>query len=81
MTHLKDEILSVKNRYRFMSEQSKFKKMLENPTKYQQKAIYDAKEKACKDAMKSSKSKNPHNKGSNLAELWDFIYEEYYQIQ
>lgn len=64
-----------------MSEENKFKKMLENPTKYQQKAIYDAKEKACKDAMKSSKSKNPHNKGSNLAELWDFIYEEYYQIQ
>lgn len=61
--------------------EDKFEDMIENPTKHQLKAIHDAREKACIDAMKSSSSKNPHNKGSDLAGLWDYIYEEYYQIQ
>lgn len=59
----------------------KFEKMIENPTSHQLKAYYDAKEKACIDAMKSSTSKNPHNKGSNLADFWDYVYAHFYQIQ
>jgi len=31
--------------------------------------------------MKSSSSKNPHNKGSDLAGLWNYVYEEYLEIQ
>lgn len=59
----------------------KFEEMIDNPSSYQLKAYYDAKEKACIDAMKSSTSKNPHNKGSNLAEFWDYVYEQFYEIQ
>lgn len=62
-------------------KKKKFEEMIENPTAYQLKAYYDAKEKACIDAMKSSKSKNPHNKGSQLAEFWDYVYEHFYEIQ
>lgn len=62
-------------------EEKKFEEMLENPTKHQQRAIHSAKERACIDAMKSSQSKNPHNKGSDLAGLWDYVYEEYYEMQ
>jgi hypothetical protein len=58
-----------------------FEEMIENPTSHQLKAYYDAKEKACIDAMKSSTSKNPHNKGSTLAEFWDYVYTQFYQIQ
>ncbi len=58
-----------------------YEEMIENPTKHQMKAIRHARERACIDAMKSSSSKNPHNKGSNLAGLWNYVYEEYYQIQ
>lgn len=64
-----------------MSEEEKFEDMIENPTKHQLKAIHDAREKACIDAMKSSSSKNPHNKGSDLAGLWEYVYDEYYAIQ
>ncbi len=59
----------------------KYEEMIENPTKHQLKAIHTARERACIDAMKSSTSKNPHNKGSDLAGLWDYVYEEYKQIQ
>lgn len=55
--------------------------MIEDPTAHQLKAYYDAKEKACLDAMKSSTSKNPHNKGSNLADFWDYVYDQFYEIQ
>lgn len=58
-----------------------YEEMIDNPTKHQIKAIRHARERACIDAMKSSTSKNPHNKGSNLAGLWNYVYEEYYQIQ
>ncbi|MEX0771100.1 MAG: hypothetical protein WD035_10225 [Balneolaceae bacterium] len=64
-----------------MAKEEKFKEMLENPTKHQLRAFYDAKEKACRDALKSTTSKNPHNTGSDLAKFWDFIYEEYYELQ
>lgn len=59
----------------------KFEEMIEDPTAHQLKAYYDAKEKACLDAMKNSKSKNPHNKGSNLADFWDYVYNQFYEIQ
>lgn len=59
----------------------KFEEMIEDPTAHQLKAYYDAKEKACVDAMKSTKSKNPHNKGSNLADFWDYVYDQFYEIQ
>ncbi|HKL20095.1 MAG TPA: hypothetical protein VJ905_14055 [Halalkalibaculum sp.] len=59
----------------------KFEEMIENPTAHQLKSYYDAKEKACIDAMKSSTSKNPHNKGSNLAEFWEYVYNQFYKIQ
>lgn len=62
-------------------EMEKYEEMIENPTKHQLKAIHSARERACIDAMKSSTSKNPHNKGSDLAGLWDYVYEEYYEIQ
>ena len=62
-------------------EEEKFEEMIENPTKHQIKAIRHARERACIDAMKSSKSKNPHNKGSSLADLWEYVYEEYYEFQ
>jgi hypothetical protein len=62
-------------------EIKKFEKMIDHPTSHQLKAYYDAKEKACVDAMKSTSSKNPHNKGSNLAEFWDYVYHQFYQIQ
>lgn len=55
--------------------------MIEEPTKHQLKAIHHARECACIDAMKSSTTKNPHNKGSDLAGLWNYVYEEYYQFQ
>lgn len=61
--------------------EKEFEEMLKNPTKHQERAIRSAKERACIDAMKSSTSKNPHNKGSNLAALWEYVYEEYYEIQ
>lgn len=64
-----------------MSEEKKFEEMIENPTKHQLKAIHHARERACIDAMKASSSKNPHNKGSDLAGLWEYIYEEYFAIQ
>lgn len=64
-----------------MSKDEKFEEMIENPTKHQIKAIRHARERACIDAMKSSRSKNPHNKGSDLAGLWEYIYEEYLEIQ
>lgn len=63
-----------------MSEK-KFEEMIENPTRHQLKAFYDAREKACRDALRSSKSKNPHNSGSELAGFWDYIYEQYYEMQ
>ena len=59
----------------------KFEEMIENPTAHQLKSYYDVKEKACIDAMKSSTSKNTHNKGSNLAEFWEYVYNQFYQIQ
>ena len=62
-------------------EVEKFEEMIENPTKHQIKAIRHARERACIDAMKSSSSKCPHNKGSDLAGLWHYVYNEYYQIQ
>lgn len=62
-------------------EIKKFEAMIEDPTAHQLKAYYDAKEKACIDAMKSSTSKNPHNKGSNLAEFWNYVYNHFYNIQ
>lgn len=62
-------------------EEKKFEEMIENPTKHQLRAIHNARERACVDAMKSSTSKNPHNKGSDLAELWEYVYEEYMEIQ
>ena len=66
----------------FMPEKiEKFEEMIEDPTAHQLKAYYDAKEKACVDAMKSTKSKNPHNKGSNLADFWDYVYDQFYEIQ
>lgn len=61
--------------------EEKLEEMIENPTKHQIKAMRNARERACIDAMKSSTSKNPHNKGSDLAALWDYIYEEYYEMQ
>lgn len=64
-----------------MAEEEKFEEMIDNPTKHQLRAMHHARERACIDAMKSSTSKNPHNKGSNLAGLWDYIYEEYMEIQ
>jgi len=64
-----------------MSEEDKFEEMIDNPTKHQIKAIRHARERACIDAMKNSSSKNPHNKGSDLAGLWNYVYEEYYQFQ
>jgi hypothetical protein len=66
-----------------MSESDKkmFEEMIEDPTKHQLKAILHARERACIDAMKSSTSKNPHNKGSNLAGLWNYVYKQYYQFQ
>lgn len=63
------------------AEKKKYEEMLEDPTKHQQRAIMSAKERACIDAMKSSKSKNPHNKGSDLAGLWNYVYDEYYDMQ
>ena len=63
------------------SEEKKFEEMLDNPTKHQQRAILSAKERACIDAMKASTSKNPHNKGSDLAGLWNYVYDEYYDLQ
>lgn len=62
-------------------KKKKFEEMIENPTSHQLKSYYDAKEKACIDAMKSSTSKNPHNKGSNLAEFWEYVYDHFYKIQ
>ena len=62
-------------------EIEKFEEMIEDPTSHQLKSYYDAKEKACIDAMKSSTSKNPHNKGSNLAEFWEYVYSHFYNIQ
>lgn len=64
-----------------MSEEEKFEEMIDNPTKHQLRAMHHARERACIDAMKSSTSKNPHNTGSDLAGLWDYIYEEYLEIQ
>lgn len=64
-----------------MSDTDKYEKMIEEPTKHQMKAIHHARECACIDAMKSSTSKNPHNKGSDLAGLWNYVYDEYYQFQ
>jgi len=64
-----------------MSEEKKYEEMIDDPTKHQLKAIHHARERACIDAMKSSTSKNPHNKGSDLAGLWEYVYEEYYAIQ
>lgn len=61
--------------------EKKFEEMIENPTRHQLRAFYDAREKACKDAMKSTKSKNPHNNGSDLADFWDYVYKQYYKIQ
>ena len=58
-----------------------YEEMIKDPTKHQLKAMRHARERACIDAMKSSSSKNPHNKGSNLAGLWDYVYNEYYEIQ
>lgn len=64
-----------------MSEAEKYEEMIDNPTKHQLRAMHHARERACIDAMKSSTSKNPHNRGSDLAGLWDYIYEEYLEIQ
>ncbi len=64
-----------------MKKKEKFEEMIENPTKHQLKAIRHARERACIDAMKSSRSKNPHNKGSDLAGLWSYVYKEYYNFQ
>ena len=64
-----------------MDNEDKFEEMIRNPTKHQLRVIHDAREKACVDAMRSSSSKNPHNKGSDLAGLWEYVYEQYYQIQ
>lgn len=64
-----------------MSDIDKYEKMIEDPTKHQMRAIRHARERACIDAMKSSTSKNPHNKGSDLAGLWNYVYKEYYQFQ
>jgi len=75
-------VIDTKKRVFIMADKiKKFEKMIDNPTAHQLKAYYDAKEKACLDAMKSSKSKNPHNKGSNLAEFWDYVYDQFYEIQ
>jgi hypothetical protein len=62
-------------------KKEKFEGMIEDPTSHQLKSYYDAKEKACLDAMKDSTSKNPHNKGSNLADFWDYVYDQFYKIQ
>lgn len=62
-------------------KKEKFEEMIASPTSHQLKSYYDAKEKACIDAMKSSTSKNPHNKGSNLAEFWEYVYDHFYKIQ
>lgn len=64
-----------------MSEEEKFEEMIDNPTKHQLRAMHHARERACIDAMKSSTSKNPHNKGSDLAGLWNYVYKEYLEIQ
>lgn len=64
-----------------MPDKQKYEEMLEDPTKHQMKAIRHARERACIDAMKSSTSKNPHNKGSDLAGLWNYVYDQYYQFQ
>lgn len=62
-------------------EKKKYEEMIKDPTKHQLKSMRHARERACIDAMKSSSSKNPHNKGSDLAGLWEYVYNEYYEIQ
>lgn len=64
-----------------MEKVEKLEKILDDPNAHQLKAYHHAKESACNDALKSTKTKNPHNKGSVLAELWDYIYQEYYELQ
>jgi hypothetical protein len=64
-----------------MASEKELEAILDDPNAHQLKAFHHAKECACTDAMKSTKSKNPHNKGSLIAELWDYVYEEYYEIQ